>query len=205
MSIYRRLITERHDPLEPILLEMEGMRLLRSKGLKLDLLHSGAGSNLNYECEVTLPSGEIVYCEMKCKLETTEFLVKTLHNSLETARKQLPKDKCGVILLKLPQSWPLTNAALSIIAAGIERFLANSGRVSEIIIYWFQLADVQGLVPEGKKGGLILTKEFLNQRSPHVGILGKGILKEGPFVPYKWTFFTEGVEFLGGHPLSIAY
>jgi hypothetical protein len=44
-------------------------------------------------------------CEVKCNLQSTEMNDRSITNILEKARKQLPSDKAGLILLRVPENW----------------------------------------------------------------------------------------------------
>ena|ERR1700722_1770480 len=58
----------------------------------------------DYDVEITYPNGVIACADAKCKVEG-EFNSKTVENSLETARKQLPKNMPGIVFVKHPSSW----------------------------------------------------------------------------------------------------
>ena len=53
----------------------------------------------DYDVEITYPNGVTACADAKCKVEG-EFNARTIENSLETARKQLPKDRPGIVFVK---------------------------------------------------------------------------------------------------------
>ncbi len=59
----------------------------------------------DYDVDILYPGGLAVCADAKCKIETTEFSVKTIRNALDTARGQLPDDKPGIVFIKLPPRW----------------------------------------------------------------------------------------------------
>lgn len=46
-----------------------------------------------------------VNCEVKKKIDSTEFSEKTIKNTLSTANKQLPKNNYGLIVIQIPKNW----------------------------------------------------------------------------------------------------
>jgi hypothetical protein len=58
----------------------------------------------DYDVDITYPNGVVASADAKCKVDG-EFNKKTIENSLETARKQLPKDNPGIVFVKHPASW----------------------------------------------------------------------------------------------------
>jgi hypothetical protein len=173
-AVYRRLVSN-PSQIEATILELEGFRLLWLAGLHFKIVHAGAGQNLNYECEITLPSGATAYCEMKCKLETTKFSESSLKNALDGARHQLPKGCCGIILVKIPQTWVegSDNIASSINAV-IGKILNNTTRVCEIVWYaTFVKSSSEWSF------GLHMLNEYLNDKAPNAKDLNGGIFHDG--------------------------
>ena len=172
--IYRRIVDD-PSKIEATVLELEGFRLLWLAGLSFKVVHTGAGESLNYDCEIALPSGTTAYCEMKCKIETTAYSENSLANALRQARAQLPKPGCGIILVKFPQSWvDGPQEMVDSINSTIRDFLRNTTRVSEVAWY-------ARLVKYSGEWGfpLITFNEYLNDRSPYVEALGRGLLHRG--------------------------
>jgi len=173
-AVYRRLVTE-PAKIEATVLELEGFRLLWLAQQKFKIVHSGAGQNLKYECEIDLPNGTNAYCEMKCKLETTEYSENTLKGVLNSARGQLPKNGCGIILLKIPQTW--VDASYEVAASinhVIGSFLRNTSRIAEVVWYARNMYYTDDLVVP-----TLLHNEYLNENSPHVKSLDGGIFSKG--------------------------
>jgi hypothetical protein len=169
-AIFRRIVSDA-EGLEGTILELEGLRLLWMAKLGFRIIHTGAGEGLRYECEVTLPNGEIAYCEMKCKIETTNFSPSTVKDSLDTARGQLPPNRCGVVIVKIPRGW--FDSSWASLEAAVQAFLRNTTRVSEIILYEraFILMETHSAYP-------MLFKEVLNDKSPYVSRLNGGLIQD---------------------------
>jgi hypothetical protein len=64
----------------------------------------------DYDVEITYPNGVTACADAKCKVEG-DFNARTIENSLETARKQLPKDKPGIVFVKHSSTWAKENFA----------------------------------------------------------------------------------------------
>jgi hypothetical protein len=59
----------------------------------------------DYDVEIEFPNGIVACADAKCKIEGREFSARTLENTLQHARKQLPTDRPGIIFIKHPQEW----------------------------------------------------------------------------------------------------
>ena len=79
--------------------------------------------------------------DAKCKLETTEDGENTLFNTLQGGRKQLPEDRPGALIVKLPQTWDVEAKHLKkdAMEKATMRFFKNSERVVSVGFY-FSLA-----------------------------------------------------------------
>jgi hypothetical protein len=173
-SIFRRLFT---DPLamEATVLELEGLRLLWLAKLSFRMIDSAAKGEEGHkrpECEIALPSGVMAICEMKCKLETTEFSESSVASTLNTARSQLPKDRCGIVFLKIPISWADTGDLLRTVDV-VERVFRSTKRISEVLIYSRDL-----FLTETHSVHPMLFREVLNKSSPYVSALDGGLIKD---------------------------
>ncbi len=86
---------------------------------------------LDYDLE--LRYGDVTVCaDTKCKLETTALSEGTVLDSLDTARRQLPKDRPGAIFVKVPQMWnsPVDDTALgAFLQSTTAKFFRGTGRV----------------------------------------------------------------------------
>ncbi len=58
----------------------------------------------DYDLEIDF-DGIVACADTKCKLETTKLSDNTILNSLNQARKQLPKDRPGIVFVSAPQIW----------------------------------------------------------------------------------------------------
>lgn len=100
-------------------------RFIRPSGIK------GA----DYDAEMTYPDGVIVCADAKCKRDTTPIGEKTIMNTLQGARKQLPKDKPGAIFVKVPPSWMGDPQFANICVGVAKNFLRGTRRVVSVKFY----------------------------------------------------------------------
>jgi hypothetical protein len=61
---------------------------------------------------------------------------KTLRNTLETARKQLPSLGPGIIFVSIPNEWTMDRNAEDVIRNNIDAIYRNSARVNYIVLIW---------------------------------------------------------------------
>jgi hypothetical protein len=59
----------------------------------------------DYDYDIDFHGGWRACAEAKCKLESTEINPRSVRATLNEARKQLPKDRPGIIFVKIPQHW----------------------------------------------------------------------------------------------------
>jgi hypothetical protein len=59
----------------------------------------------DYDLEIFYPDGVKANGETKCKMEDTEITLGSVKDSIDTARKQLPKDEPGIVFVKVPPNW----------------------------------------------------------------------------------------------------
>lgn len=101
---------------------------------------------LDYDLELTLFGSVRVPAETKCKFEATAINPNSILSSLSRARGQLPKDRAGIIFVKVPQTWISEPATAISLAAVAGEFLKNSGRVVSVKFYVSQLVLANNMV-----------------------------------------------------------
>jgi hypothetical protein len=123
----------RDDSVETGVAELEGARIIRQSGYPIRFIPE---SNVRKVHDLaTTVSGVTIACESKCKLETTQLSAKTVKNTLDDARDQLPRDRPGVVFLKIPEVWKTTVESVEQISTGVRSFLSTTGRVSAVITH----------------------------------------------------------------------
>jgi hypothetical protein len=82
--------------------------------------------------EITL-DGITIPCEVEGKEEDTSATEKSVYNSLEHARKQLPAGLPGMICLKIPELWK-GDPAVPAVFRTINRFFRRTERVVAVVV-----------------------------------------------------------------------
>lgn len=184
-SIYQRII-KNPEGFEATMLELEGLRLFRLAQIPFRLKSQVEGKR-NYECDLILSNGLTAPCEMKCKVEGTSISEPAIKEPIKTARKQLPKGGCGIVLLKIPTEWGFTSETKDIIDSTVRGVLRSTTRLAEVIIYQ---RDV--FMGKAISAHPIYYRGILNEKSPYFEQLGGSIL-EGKIpveLPRNWLPFS---------------
>jgi hypothetical protein len=74
--------------------------------------------------------------EVKAKEDDTPFSRSSLHTTLGTARKQLPNDGPGLIVLRIPDAWASDPQAMADAQVVIYEVLRQSQRVNAVLVMW---------------------------------------------------------------------
>jgi hypothetical protein len=98
----------------------------------------------DYDFEVTYPDGLTVPADAKCKFENTD--PESVRNSLIKARKQLPKDRAGMIFVKIPQSWIEEVEVAKALVSVANDFLRHTDRVVSVKFYVSQLEAINNRI-----------------------------------------------------------
>lgn len=137
-GVEHRLGTLKHDDLESILGEMECASFLYNadQNFRFVVPANDARRGSCYDAELTTAAGAIINCEMKAKSKETPMTAESVWNTCEHARRQLPKGKPGLILLRLPEVWSSTSDFKSVMRPGLEKAVRQSDRLVGIVIVW---------------------------------------------------------------------
>lgn len=137
---------------ESTVAELEGAKLLYRGGLVFRFVSPSGPRGSNYDVEIDLPGMEVP-CEMKCKLEATDLGSKTIKDTLNTARSQLPTDGPGVVFVKIPESWVQSTEIVEGVSSALQEVFRNTGRISLVVFHW-----EEWYFPEG--GGAVRVVRF---------------------------------------------
>jgi hypothetical protein len=134
-GIQGRIDRLRAGDLESVIAELEAAEMIRMSGIPFRFVKEQSLAGLDYDLEMTL--GEtVVACETKCKVEDTVLSENTIRNSLEKANSQLPKDKPGVVFLKIPELWTKDRGGNDLFGRAITSTFRNVKRSSAIVVHW---------------------------------------------------------------------
>lgn len=89
----------------------------------------------SYDFDVKSYDGVEYQVEVKCKISETVASTNTIKNTLSDARRQLPENGNGIIIIKYPQNWIEHGSFLQIDNNVYENFLRNTSRVKKIVVF----------------------------------------------------------------------
>ena len=77
----------------------------------------------------------MVCADAKCKIEANNIDPASVRNTLDSARDQFPKDKPGVIFVKVPQHWFARPGMTADLRKVARDFLRGTGRIVSVKYY----------------------------------------------------------------------
>jgi hypothetical protein len=95
----------RANDLESAYAELDVGKVLSVYGLAFRFVKPQKVRTKDYDVELFHHNGQLCCADTKCKAETTDSRGETIMRTLKHGRGQLPKDKPGIILMKVPQRW----------------------------------------------------------------------------------------------------
>ncbi len=131
-----RIELMKSDNLESALGELQVAKLFAHPSFRLRFIKPTGIAGSDYDLEFTTSENRVICGEIKTKKEKTAFGQRTISNTLEAARKQLPKDAPGMIFLNLPETWPTISEFQQITEASILKVFRQSDRVVAIVPSW---------------------------------------------------------------------
>ena len=113
-----------------------------------------------------------------------------MQNSLTTARKQLPKEHCGIVIVSTPQRWFHDKEFKSIMEETAEWYWTQTKRVALLAFY------SNDFVPLGEHFHLraIAFREFTNPNSRYAEKVGLGLFKTALIGSRRWVDFIQVVR-----------
>jgi hypothetical protein len=153
-------LMDKHD-LEAALGEMENAALLATRDFQFRFVTPTGVKGQDYEGEILTSTGRTVCCEMKSRSEQASPSHQTLWRTFEQARKQLPKSKPAMILVKIPEAWARKQDIRTIVEAATVRVFRQSQRIVAIVFTW----EEWNSTPEGFRVVMNRVRPYPNKRS----------------------------------------
>lgn len=125
----------RTGEIEATFAKFEVARVLAANNVRFRFIRPQGKRGSDYDLELYFPEGMLACADTKCKLETTAFTSNSLTNVLSAARGQLPKDRPGVIFVKVPPEWWGVENALEEFFKTTTAFFRGTKRVVSVQIY----------------------------------------------------------------------
>lgn len=135
-GLKHRISIMHHHDLEAALGEMECAGLLGAPALQFRFVTPSGVKGEDYEGEIVTSANRIVACEMKSRTDQRSPTKQTVWNTLEHARKQVPKGKPAIVLLKIPEVWLEEWGIKNAIEAAIDKLFRQSHRIVAIVFTW---------------------------------------------------------------------
>jgi len=164
-ELYQKIFSQ-PDSMEAHYLELEALKILLEAHLQFRI-NKPKDFQPNHDCEIIISPDLMAPCEVKCRLETSEFSSHAVSNPLKKAKNQLPKDGCGVVILKVPEAWNIGQ-----VQDCVRNELRKTTRISEVIVYTRRFQAVTEIVSMYHP----ICIEILNRNSPFAPRIEPGIL-----------------------------
>jgi hypothetical protein len=89
----------------------------------------------DYDLSMKFSDGVSVRAETKCKIEETKITLRTIEDSLSTAKSQLPESVPGIVFVKVPRIWIEDEEFVANMYGLSDRFLSRSPSIVSIKYY----------------------------------------------------------------------
>lgn len=129
-NVLERLKNE--PKVDSVIAEIESGRFLFHRGLFFKYVTRSLRKRADFDIHIIKGAIEI-FCETKCKIETTAFSETSFGNSLHRAKQQLPLNRPAIILIKIPYNWANNERGLRRIA---QAFVEKADRPVGVVC-WF--------------------------------------------------------------------
>lgn len=133
----------KHANIESTYAELDLGRMLHCGDVDFRFVKPRQIKGADYDVEIVLPDWTVC-ADAKCKIETTEFSIETVQNSLMHARKQFPNDRPSFIFVKVPARW-FDDLIPAVALLDIARdFLRQTGRIVSVKYYMSDIVHRNG-------------------------------------------------------------
>lgn len=134
----------RNGDIEGTYAELDFGRMLYLHKIRFRYVTPQGTKTRDYDLEVLYPDGRIACGDAKCKIESTDFGAKTVTNTLDDARKQLPADRPSIVFVKLPPRWMKIRDYDKVLLEVARKFLQGTQRVVSVKYYVSPLSLADG-------------------------------------------------------------
>jgi hypothetical protein len=173
--------------------ELMGGRFFKQLGIMFAFRSPKGRKQEDFDIEYVRTDSKLGRCEVKSKLQKTEFSANTLKNTFKEAKSQLPKNETGIILIRTPEDWvPLENgvAKLQAIIDSINDWFKTekTERISSVVMF-----DSRTDVHDEVVYTHCFYKEFKNPCCSDSSGLPEYLLREQGWTvrPRNWTRIPE--------------
>jgi len=139
---YEAFITSlRTRDLAPTFFELWVANALNQNGFTVEFVEAKGQKGEDYDLHAT-KSAIVMSVEAKSRRAGVVLGEKTLRNTLETARMQLPASGPSMVFVSIPSEWTIDSNAETVIGNCIDAFFRSSARVNYVILIWHRWIDL---------------------------------------------------------------
>lgn len=162
-SCIRRL---RDGALEPTVAELKLAAMFYVNDWEFRFVEPVGEKRSDYDYEITLTDGLVACADNKCKIESTPLSRNTILNVLKKARRQLPADRPGYVLIKFPANWLTVNGHVRTMVEATNELFRSNTRVVSVGFYTDPLSFDGTIMAVGHKFMEVQNKQnkFDNER-----------------------------------------
>lgn len=132
-----RISRLRGESLPAALAEFEAAGMLSAPDLHVRFQRPGGVRGEDYEGTIVTALGRVVAWEAKSKLHGQMPSSDGVWRSLEEARKQLPKNRPGLVLVRMPDEWAEESRDLEAVCKpAVAQLLRQSKRIVGVVVFW---------------------------------------------------------------------
>jgi hypothetical protein len=121
-------------------------RMLHMHGVKFRFVAPLGKKGSDYDIEIECTDGLTICADAKCKIQSTEFSLKTISNTLHDARTQFPADRPSAIFVKMPPHWTKDEERSLEVFDVAHEFLRQTKRIVSVKFYVDHLFHNSGVI-----------------------------------------------------------
>jgi hypothetical protein len=126
----------RTGDIEATIAEFDLARFLHIHDIAFKFVVPTGERGKDFDFIVNFDDDRVACVDAKCRLEETEIRPETIRNCLNTARQNnLPRDKPGIVFVKVPQTWMEDAAVRVSMGKVVEDFERTTGRLVSVVLY----------------------------------------------------------------------
>ncbi len=130
-----RMRTGNDEQIEATYAELQFAKLLYVHDYNFRIVVSSGVRTADYDFEMSLPSHPVVCIDAKCKIESRDIDPASVRGTLNKGRQQLPRDKPGIIFVKVPQHWFDQAGMTEELRRVASEFLRGTGSIVSVKYY----------------------------------------------------------------------
>ncbi|MEQ8849880.1 hypothetical protein [Botrimarina sp.] len=144
LSYRTRLIAKNQSDLQSAIGEFECAGVLACLNRQFSFVEPTGRKGCDYDAHFLSPAGRQLCCEIKAKSTSSLPSPQTILNTLESARKQLPKERPSIIYLRVPEHWSKETDLEAWFLRATEKLFRQSNRVVAAVLAvetWTEIKD----------------------------------------------------------------